>query len=281
MGLDGWMRNGLTVLGNFSVDHVNDGAASPGGCPAFAARTLREVGGAGRVVGRLAREDAALFGPVFEEYGELIAPLWAVETSSFGLRYGVGEREMTVEAVPGPWTEADIDAAEIRTSWVHLGPLLRDDFPVDLMATLVERGHRLSFDGQGLVRVPELGPLRLDADYDPELLRSLAVLKLSDVEAEIVAAGAFDETTARRLGVPEILVTFGETGCDLYLDGTRVRVAANPIPEVQTTGAGDTFMVSYSSDRAAGADPLTAAQRASDLVSAMLEQRRDAEARRA
>ncbi len=38
---------------------------------------------------------------------------------------------------------------------------------------------RLSFDGQGLVRVPETGELRLDADYDPELLRASV-----DAEAE-------------------------------------------------------------------------------------------------
>lgn len=268
---------GLTVLGNFSVDHVDDGAPSPGGCPAFAAAAIRQVGRPGRVVGRLARRDAALFQPVLDEHGPLIAPLWAEETSSFGLRYGVGERVMTVEAVPGPWTEAEIDEAGIRTSWVHLGSLLRGDFPADVLAALVARGHRVSFDGQGLVRVPELGPLRLDAEFDRDVLRSIHVLKLSDVEAEVVAAGTFDESTARDLGVPEILVTLGEAGCDLYLDGSLSHVPATAIPDVQTTGAGDTFMVSYTSDRAVGIEPVTAARRANELVAAMLEKRRAAE----
>lgn len=268
---------GLTVLGNFSVDHVDDGAPSPGGCPAFAAAAIREVGRPGRVVGRLARRDAALFRPVLDEHGPLIAPLWGDETSSFGLRYGVGERVMTVDAVPGPWTEGEIDEAEIRTSWVHLAPLLRSDFPAELLAALVARGHRISYDGQGLVRVPELGPLHLDADFDPGLLQSMQVLKLSDVEAEVVAGGEFDEGVARDLGIAEILVTLGDAGCDLYLDGSLAHVPTRAVPEVQSTGAGDTFMVAYSSDRAAGIEPLTAARRANELVAAMLEKRRAAE----
>ena len=267
---------GLTVLGNFSVDHVDDEAPSPGGCPAFAAAAIREVGRPGRVIGRLARSDAALFQPVLDEHGPLISPLWAGETSSFGLRYGVGERVMTVEAIPGPWTEAEIDGAGIHTSWVHLAPLLRSDFPAELLEALVDRGHRISYDGQGLVRVPELGELRLDADFDRDLLRSIHVLKLSDVEAEVVAGGEFDEAVARDLGIPEILVTLGEAGCDLYLDGSLEHLPTRSVPEVQSTGAGDTFMVAYSSDRAAGIEPVTAARRANELVAAMLERRRAA-----
>ena len=268
---------GLTVLGNFSVDHVDDEPPSPGGCPAFAAAAIREVGRPGLVVGRLARVDAGLFQPVLDEHGPLIAPLWGPETSSFGLRYGVGERLMTVEAVPGPWTEGEIDEAGIRTSWVHLAPLLRSDFPARLLEALVERGHRISYDGQGLVRVPELGPLRLDADFDRGLLRSIEVLKLSDVEAEVVAGGEFDEAVARDLGVAEILVTLGAAGCDLYLEGSLEHLPTTAVPDVQSTGAGDTFMVAYVSDRAAGIEPLTAARRANEMVAAMLEKRRAAE----
>ncbi len=54
-----------------------------------------------------------------------------------------------------------------------------------------------------------------------------------------------------------------------------------PIPEVQSTGAGDTFMVAYGSDRAAGIEPVTAARRANEMVATMLETRRDAETRSA
>ena len=44
-----------------------------------------------------------------------------------------------------------------------------------------------SHDGQGLVRVPQIGELTLDARYDPELLRHLTVLKLSEDETAVIA----------------------------------------------------------------------------------------------
>ena len=40
-----------------------------------------------------------------------------------------------------------------------------------------------------------------------------------------LAGGPFDTPTATRLGIAEILVTFGAGGCDLYLDGERNHLA--------------------------------------------------------
>lgn len=268
---------GVTVLGNLSVDHVDDCPPTPGGCPVFAAMALASMGRPGRVVARLSREDLPLFEPLFDEYGELIAPLWTPRTSSFKLRYGDGGRRMTVRAVAEPWAEADLEAAAIDTEWVHLAPLLRGDFPPAFLEALAARGHRISLDGQGLVRRPRLGPLRLDDEFDRKLLEPVSVLKLNEEEAEALAGGPFDARTARRLGIAELLVTFGAGGCDLYLDGERRHVPAQTVDHVQTTGTGDAFMVAYLADRSADADPLDAAQRAGRLVAEMLEARRAVE----
>src|SRR6202012_5419112 len=74
-------QTGGTVLGNFSVDYVDDGPPTPGGCPGFAAMALEAMGHPGRVVARLSRDDLPLFQSVFDRYGELIAPLWTPRTS--------------------------------------------------------------------------------------------------------------------------------------------------------------------------------------------------------
>ncbi len=58
---------GVTVLGNFAVDRINDEPPSPGGCPSFAAVALRATGGDGRVVTRLATEDEPIFASVLED----------------------------------------------------------------------------------------------------------------------------------------------------------------------------------------------------------------------
>ena len=270
-------QTGVTVLGNFSVDHVDDGPPTPGGCPVFAAMALDATGHPGRVVARLSREDLPLFQPVFDRYGELIEPLWTPRTSSFALRYQDGGRRMNVNAIGEPWAESDIDAAAIATEWVHLAPLLRGDFPLEFLQALAARGHRISLDGQGLVRLPRLGPLHLDGEFDRALLDPVEVLKLSQEEADALGGGPFDTPTATRLGIAEILVTFGAGGCDLYLDGERNHIAARGIADVHTTGTGDAFMVSYLADRASGVDPLDAAGRASEMVADILEARRTAE----
>ena len=73
------------------------------------------------------------------------------------------------------------------------------------------------------------------------------------------------------------LVTFGGGGCDLYLAGDRNHIPARAVADVQTTGTGDAFMVSYLADRAAGMGPLDAARRASEIVADILEERRTGE----
>jgi sugar/nucleoside kinase (ribokinase family) len=267
-------ETGVTVLGNFSVDHVDDDPPTPGGCPVFAAMALEAIGHPGRVVARLSRADLPLFQPVFDRYGELISPLWTTRTSSFALRYRDGGRRMNVNAISEPWAEAEVEEAAIATRWVHLAPLLRGDFPADFLWALRARGHRISLDGQGLVRVPRLGPLHLDDEFERALLAQIEVLKLNQEEADALAGGPFDTPTATRLGIAEILVTFGAGGCDLYLEGQRNHIPARAVPDVQTTGTGDAFMVSYLADRAAGVAPLEAAGRAREMVADLLEARR-------
>ena len=122
-------------------------------------------------------------------------------------------------------------------------------FPRETLAALAERGCRVSLDAQGLVRAPRLGPLAQDAEFDPGVLESVSVLKLSEEEASIVAGGRFDASTARSLGVSEILVTLGSHGEDVWVDGELTHLPTTAVLGVETTGAGDAFMVAYSGTR--------------------------------
>src|SRR5919206_4673714 len=112
---------------------------------------------------------------------------------------------MRMEAVGDPWTPQEargwVARALERVTWVHVAPLARTDFPAETLAALA-RGRRLSLDGQGLVRPARTGPLRLDGDYDPEVLRHATILKLAAEEARVLV-GEPDEDALRSLGVPE------------------------------------------------------------------------------
>ncbi len=266
---------GVTVLGNLAVDVINGGPKTPGGCASFSGVAMAAAGVPGGIVALAADEDHSLYEPLLERFGSLIRILPAECTSAFRLDYeDVDHRRMSVEAIGPVWSAAEVESADPDTTWVHLAPLLRTDFPAETLALLAQRGHRVAYDGQGLVRADQLGPLVVDRHYPPELLDHLSILKLAEDEAVIVADGPFGESTAARLGVPEILVTYGSEGCDIYTGDTKVRVpAAWRVDGVQTTGAGDMFTTCYVANRAAGADPRAAAAAASELVAGELEKR--------
>jgi sugar/nucleoside kinase (ribokinase family) len=144
---------------------------------------------------------------------------------------------------------------------VHIAPLARGEFPVETIAALARR-RRVSFDGQGLVRVPEVGPLRLDDDFDREILRHIWVLKLAEEEAEVLGDPA-------ALGVREVVVTHGSRGSTVYCGGKSEYVPANPV-DTDPTGAGDAFATAYIVGRNAGCGPTGAARRATAVVASML-----------
>ncbi|MGK2854634.1 MAG: hypothetical protein ACSLE3_11140, partial [Microbacteriaceae bacterium] len=218
---------GVTVLGNLAIDIINGAPPSPGGCASFAGVALESAPGTTHIVAMGAESDHELFDPVLDRFGSLVRLLPSDRTSAFRLDYDdTDHRHMAVEAIGPVWRPADIDTDDPRTTWIHLAPLLRTDFPAQTLAHLAARGHRIAYDGQGLVRADRVGPLGLDRHFAPELLRHLDVLKLAEDEAVIVADGAFDISTAKALGVPEILVTYGSEGCDIYKDGSVVRVPA-------------------------------------------------------
>ena len=266
----------VAVVGNLARDVVDGGAPSPGGCPSFAAETFRRLAADGQIVTRFAEADRGLFEPALEALGVPVTLLPAERSSGFSLDYEGEERLMGVTGVGATWQPADAAALAPDVRWVHVAPLLRSDFPAATLAALAA-GRQLSLDGQGLVRKAQLGPLVTDADFDRGVLASVTTLKLSEEEARIVAGGSFDRASAAALGIPEVLLTLGSHGAVLFTAaGDTFVPAAWPVLGVQTTGAGDAFMVAFATSRAAGLDAVAAATRASRAVAEMLEERKHA-----
>ncbi|MDX6489237.1 MAG: hypothetical protein QOK13_1852, partial [Gaiellaceae bacterium] len=132
------------------------------------------------------------------------------------------------------------------------------------------RGRRVSFDGQGLVRRPEVGPLRLDAEFDPDVLRNVSILKLAEEEARVLV-GELDAASLAELGVAEVVVTLGSRGSLVLAGGRLERVTARPFKgRVDPTGAGDAFAAAYLAGRASGQSPVASARRATALVGGLL-----------
>ena len=266
----------VAVVGNLARDRVDGGRPQPGGCPFFAAYALRAIERRGHILTRCAPADLPLFEEPVRGLGVPVTILPGERTSGFDHTYAGEVRSTTVTELGDSWTAADAAHLGPEVTMVHVAPLLRSDFPAEALAALAAGGRQVSLDAQGLVRAPQLGPLVQDAGFDPATLASVAVLKLSEEEAQIVAGGRFDEQAAKALGVPEVLVTLGSHGEDVWFDGRVTHVPTTPVLDVQTTGAGDAFMVAYVSARHDGASPVEAAQAGSSLVAEMLTERKRA-----
>jgi sugar/nucleoside kinase (ribokinase family) len=262
----------LAIVGNIACDLVDGGPPRVGGGPFYAAKALRVLGRPARILTRCSAADRDALLPELIALGVPVTWREAETTSTFGITYDGERRFMHVEAAGHRWTPADVRDAVLRDAVaVHVAPLLRSDFPPETLAELA-RGRRLSFDGQGLVRPGRTGELRLDADFDPAVLRHLSILKLAEEEAEAVL-GDVSRASVAELGVPEVLITLGARGSIVHTRGEETFVPANEVENVDPTGAGDAYSTAYLAARSDGAAPVAAARRATALVESLLARR--------
>ena len=262
----------LAVVGNLSRDLVDGGPPRVGGPPFWAARALRALETPALVVAKCASADRALLMRPLVALGVPVLWLGGSSTAAFSIRYEGDRREMTVDGIGDSWSPKDVrKLGDAR--WIHVGALAQSDFPAATLAELASGRRRILFDGQGLVRPARTGPLELHADFDPEVLRHVSVLKLAEEEAQALV-GEPDEAALRALGVPEIIVTLGSRGSLVYADGQLERVATRAVGgPVDPTGAGDAFAVAYMAARAGGHAPVASARRAGALVTGLLARR--------
>jgi len=195
----------LAVVGNLSLDRVDGGEPRPGGAPFHAARALRVLGRPALVAVKAADVDRRRLLPPLVRLG--LPVLWraGASTATFAFSYDGDRRAMLVEELGPSWTVDDLRGLE-RVEWVQVGALARSDFPAGTLASLARGRRKVALDGQGLTRPERPGPLVLDADYDPEVLRHVSVLKLAEEEA-VTIVGETDEDALRSLDVPEVVVT--------------------------------------------------------------------------
>jgi sugar/nucleoside kinase (ribokinase family) len=253
----------IALVGNLSRDHVPGHAPLVGGGVYHGARALRRLRVPARIVARCAEADRGELVPKLARLGTPVRYVPGSSTATFSFSYDGDRRTMEVEALGDAWAPGDLPQLP-PFQWVHVAALARHEFPAATLAALA-RGRRVSLDGQGLVRPAAAGPLQLDGDFDPEVLRHVWVLKLAEDEAEAIGDPA-------QLGVRELLLTQGSRGSTVHWGGRSEFIRAHPI-SADPTGAGDAYSVAYMVARNAGFAPPGAARRATAVVAAMLAAR--------
>jgi sugar/nucleoside kinase (ribokinase family) len=255
----------VAAVGNLSLDLVDGGPPRVGGPPYHAARALAALGVPAVVRVKCAEADRSRLLPPLEELGLSIEWRPGEMTATYAFSYDGDVRTMEVLELGSTWSAVDVTGLD--DEWIHVGALFRGEFPDETLAALAE-GARLSFDGQGLVRPARRGPLVLEPEPEPSLLRHVSVLKLSEEEA-LALLGGLDQERLSSLGVAEVLVTLGSRGCIVAVEGQLFRVPADPL-EVDPTGAGDAFAAAYVVERSRGLPPREAAENATHLVHDLL-----------
>src|SRR5262249_18085661 len=141
----------LAVIGPLSRDLVDGHPERIGGPPWYAARALRAMQQEAMIVAKCGAPERRSYLRRLPARGLPVSLAAAGETTSFSFRYDAeGHREMRVDAIGEPWSEGDEpERALRRVEWVHVAPLLRDDFPPETLERVAHR-RRVLLDGHGL-----------------------------------------------------------------------------------------------------------------------------------
>ena len=163
--------------------------------------------------------------------------------------YGENQNNRTqrVLAKADPFTVDGL--RDVDASIYHLGSLLADDFPLELIKHLSEKGI-VSVDAQGYLReVMGDKVFAIDWAEKREALKYITILKANEHESEVLTGEKDPRKAAKILadwGVKEVLLTLGSYGSLIYADGEFHEIPAfEPAEVVDATGCGDTYMTGF------------------------------------
>ena len=182
-------------------------------------------------------------------------------TVYFENKYGENQNNRTqrVLAKADPFTVEKLKHLEAR--FFHLGSLLSDDFPLEVIKFMSSKGI-LSVDAQGYlreVRGEKVYPV--DWEEKREALKYIDILKVNEHEAAVLTGSSDYE-----------LLTLGSEGSLIYAENKLYRIPAYPPQEVvDATGCGDTYMLGYLYMRNKGASYAEAGTFAAALSTIKLE----------
>jgi sugar/nucleoside kinase (ribokinase family) len=163
-------------------------------------------------------------------------------------------RTQNVMQQADPFNPAQMLDAQAKV--FHLGPLLADDIPTELIRFLSERG-KISLDVQGYLRKVENKKVYPNDWPDKQqAMQYVEIVKADEAELSTLTGSADVNDGAKMLadwGAKEIVITNGSMGSVIYSDGTFYQIPAY-LPEniVDATGCGDTYMAGYLYSRSKG-----------------------------
>ena len=157
----------------------------------------------------------------------------------------------------------------------HLGPLLADDIPVELIRALAAKG-KVSLDVQGYLRkVENKQVIPIDWQAKKEGLQYIHTLKANESEMEVLTGIKDVRKGAQVLydwGVKEVVITLGSMGSVIYNGRNFYNIPAYvPAAVIDATGCGDTYMAGFLYQRIKGASVQDAGEFAAAMATLKIQ----------
>ncbi|RLB83476.1 MAG: ribokinase [Deltaproteobacteria bacterium] len=266
----------VCVIGHITRDIIRVGRttkATHGGTAYYTSIALKRLGLRVAVVTGVAKEDKI---PLLRDLrAETIAIFCkkSEATSVFENTYDgedLDARIQRIESIATPFLPEDV--ARISATAFHLGPLTRQDIPLQILKQLTAKARIVSLDVQGMVRPARVGVVS-EEDW-PEKQKGLAcvdILKTDEKESLILSGQKVVDRAAEvlaSLGPKEVIITMGSRGALIYAEQTLHRVGCCPLRKTgYPTGSGDTYMAGYLYQRLKGTAPERAGRFAAAVAS--------------
>lgn len=165
------------------------------------------------------------------------------------------KRHQRVRAKADPFTIESVK--DVKAKYIVLGSLLADDFSIDVIKYLSDKGT-LVVDAQGYLReVRDEKVYAIDWANKKEALQYIDILKVNEYEIEVLTGKKDFHEGCQQLaewGVKEVLLTLGSFGSVIFANNEFYEIPAyEPLNVVDATGCGDTYVMGYVYKRAQGA----------------------------
>jgi sugar/nucleoside kinase (ribokinase family) len=264
-------RYDLCCIGHITLDKVITSKATvhlPGGTAFYFSHAIAGMEMRYLLVTALAASELAVV-TALEKRGIEVKAMPSRQTVLFENRYSEDQDHRTQRVLQeaDPFTAGQLQ--DIEAAIFHLGPLLANDMPMDLIKALAGKG-KVSLDVQGFLRkVEKEQVVPIDWKAKKEVLPLIHYVKVNEEELKVLTGATDIHEGARTLaqwGVQEVIVTLGSKGSVIDCGGNSYSIPAYaPSSVVDATGCGDTFMAGYLAQRAKG----SSIQQAGEFAAAM------------
>ena len=255
----GAVSRDLLVSGESEPDSRPGGGVHHGGL------ALARLDARVRVVTRVRRDDVeTLLAALRSEQADVLA-LPSHATTTYRNDYHAAVDRHELKAASDPIGPDDIPSAWRDADLIQISPLHQRDVAPETAAVL--HGFK-GLDVQGLLR----GTGREGHRSLPVFLAHIDVLQVSESDLPTLLEDESLGDFVQRSGVSEMLVTRGARGATLVTSRGPSEIPTRPVEGGYPVGAGDVFLAAYLLSRVRGYEPHGAAQLATRVCIAKIQQ---------